>query len=664
MRKFINSNHRVTPLEDFKPYDFELVAEYEKLKITCSTRTINILEQLEIESEFSSGFSAKLNFLNTYFFQSFNFSAIRNSGKKTIDQIHNILKTLHEIVEQGNEGNRTDPKDQKTRQASSEKVNIETVEEYQILKSKCRIRTINVLELLEEEQDFHLNESAKISFIENMFFSTINYKSIKKAGDRTVDELVGIRQALWKFISAPSSPVKVSSPVLKLNILEKHLVHSFPDVDLETLKIEAMFSVQRVFCALFSELRLSRNVGVILHFYFFQSSNLSYYQIAEMAGCTRERVRQIFNKLNDSILPGLINSLSTFKDYLVLENVVPNGSDSIIEINPISNFKFNGKDFASNFNRDKVVLSSFLKDEYTIINDLLLIRNPKKVVFDFKTTLFFLKKELVEDVRISELLEFLNEQIYEFETVQFDYNLRILIERFYKESDQNLASEIIDVLLTLIKKIKVENILVDMGKLHRLEKSQRTDEIKSLVEDLLRGSQSGIRTQTILEFLSQNHIEIGIQQLLAILGRATQQFARIGHGAWVLKELLPNNEMRGSVREIVEGLLNDTEKPLHISELLSFFKTFRPLSEHSLRTNLKVSENIHFTFFNCGYIGKKKKKYDDSWYLIPPFNPRKFTLILNNKSLNYNEKIDSLVNIGFPRIHCEYLIRNREEKGK
>jgi hypothetical protein len=219
-------------------------------------------------------------------------------------------------------------------------------------------------------------------------------------------------------------------------------------------------------------------------------------------------------------------------------------------------------------------------------------------------------------------------------------------------------------LVILIQKIKVENIPVEPGKIKRIELSKKEDDILSHIQDFLRNSQTGKRTRTIIEYLKQQNVGIGLQQLLALLGKSTNKFARVGHGAWVLKEWLPDNKLKGSVREIVDGILNDSEKPLHFSEILSFFQTFRPITENSLRTNLKVSENFHFTFFNCGFIGLKSKKYDPFWYQIPPLIPGKFIAALENKLMNYDEKIKSLERLGFPRIHCEYLIQKRKEKGK
>ncbi len=644
-------------------YFLEIEAEYEKQKTTCSTRTINILQQLEIQSGYTSGFEAKVTFLKEHFFQTYDFSSIRNSGKKTIDEIQNLTKALKRLYKQAKVDYKIIPELQASPALSFEKVNLKTVEEYERLKLNCRARTVHILEQQEKAEGYHTSDSAKIALVERLFFSPVNYKSFKNSGTQTMRELIEIRNNLWKFITPRNPAYPIDEPSELQNALEKHLFLSFPNCQSDILKIGDKFSLQRVFCSFLSKFKFSHKAGTPLHSYLFHKTNLSFKEIAAQTGYTRERVRQVVKKYSDSHLPNLLSSLRTFKECLKIENVVSGNAETFLEIKPILDFSFNGKDFYSNGRRDKDVLAGWLEDKFCFINELPMFKGSQSAVFDMTGHFYFLNKEMAVQARVSELLAYLEKEIYDFESVQFEYNLNVLIRRFYQESRLIVDSFSIDAIIELVGKIKTSEVQFNPSLIRKVEKNRRNDEIKELILDFMEGEQHSKTTQAIFDYLAERHIEINIQQLLFLLGKSTQEFARIGLGRWVLKKRLPQNQIKGSVREIVERLLKDAEKPLHVSEIIDYFKTFRPISERSLRTNLRVSENIHFTFFNCGFIGLKNKNYDAFWFNLPRFDPRKFTIIVENKSLSHTEKINLFEKYSFPRIHCEYLINKRNDKG-
>lgn len=71
------------------------------------------------------------------------------------------------------------------------------------------------------------------------------------------------------------------------------------------------------------------------------------------------------------------------------------------------------------------------------------------------------------------------------------------------------------------------------------------------------------------------------------------------------------------MRETIEQKLYESEVPLHISEIHEYVNSLRPISEHSLRSNMRMEEDKIFTFFNCSFIGLSAKIYDEYWYQIP-----------------------------------------------
>jgi hypothetical protein len=257
------------------------------------------------------------------------------------------------------------------------------------------------------------------------------------------------------------------------------------------------------------------------------------------------------------------------------------------------------------------------------------------------------------------LLNFLETEIHEFESVLFDYNLKILIRRYYQEKELRIDESTNEILFSLISRIKREVIKVDQKRVERNLKKQQNEYVRQMIEDYLRRENQAKRTYHIIELLKSNYIEIETYKLLSQMNKWTQTFSRVGNGLWGLTEWLESKNTKGSIREIVEKLLAQHNNPLHISEIISFLKEFRPITEHSLLSNIKVSENIHFQLFNCSFIGLRNKDYDNYWFKIPRFKASDLRSILKNNKLNYEEQINALINKGYPRIHCEYILQKR-----
>jgi hypothetical protein len=414
-------------LDPANPISLLVVAKYEKIKTVCSGRTKNILSHLEINSNYYSGSNARVSFLNTYLLQNFDFNSIRHSGKKTTDEIRKMVEIIKRFQSDINEIIGSVQDNEVNEVSEIDRISQTTFQHYENLKVKCSTRTIHILSKLEGSEDYVTSTEKKTAFVEKLFFTNYNFNQIRSAGVKTVNELNGIRQALRRFVSARNPSETMINPVVAANNLEKYLIHSFPKGNLKDLKIGDRLSTQRVFCALLSELKLGAKMGTALSFHLFHNEFLTYRQIAEKAQCTVETVRLSVKRFENSMLPSLVDTLQTYSEFLSYENVVPDNPDTILEIEPIATFQFAGHDFPRNFRRDRFVLTELLKKEYCFINEFRLIQYEESKSFHVKEKFFFLRRKLADDANITHLLEYLNGQIYQFESVRYDYNLRMSI---------------------------------------------------------------------------------------------------------------------------------------------------------------------------------------------------------------------------------------------
>jgi len=283
-----------------------------------------------------------------------------------------------------------------------------------------------------------------------------------------------------------------------------------------------------------------------------------------------------------------------FTDYI--EGFVPNKSQSFIEIQPIESFVFENISFKPNNRYFELLLKAYYKEEFQLINQLFVKELGDSKVFNYPEHLLFISNDLFSASHFIALLNFLEDQIYLFECADFDYNLKVLIERFYNEHNYQYQAQMILDVHEIIVKLKRTVISVNLADVKRLKRRERKGNLKQNIEDFLVEKGEAQKTADILNELKENDIEIEGPTLLHQLNIWNQVFARFGNGMWGLRNWIKGDAPKGSIREIVEGLLQSKDEPIHVSEILNYFETFRPISETSLLSNIRVSENIHFHF--------------------------------------------------------------------
>jgi hypothetical protein len=651
-------------LRENDPIIAKVIMHYEALKEYCSVRTSNILNQLEESFYYNRSLSNKVLFLNTYFFRPFDFLNIRNAGKKTVTELYNLSKSLKEHYEkknlptdEANSNSNINIRDTAQVQFFELKqIDFRTLQEYQFLKRKCSVRTRNILRLIEVNSNFGESIENQIFFLKKYFLSNFDYSKLENAGTKTVNELKEIRKSLASLVVKDLNE-KNGNDEIRGNKINFFLTTYLGQLDFNELKVENYYSLQKVFRVLIEHNNLTKKVKQVLFEYLISHNEINYQNIASQANCSIETVRKSSKHVADYLIPSIVESLKSFSNDLKIESLQTDRSNIFLEIQHFDNFWFNSELFKTNSIFSHYLLPRYLEPDHIYINQLSPLVEGKSAVFDCKDYFYFVSKEFSEKINFPALLEFLNDEIYNFESSMFDYNLKILIGRYFSENELPIEKNSLELVFNFILKIKREIVEVIPSRIGKVQRNKNKEDIKRIVEEFLGKSNQAKKTKEIIAELQSNNIEIEPTKLLHHLNKWTHIFSRVGNGAWGLTEWLTSKKMKGSIREIVEKLLIESERPLHISEILSFFQKFRPMVETSLVANIKVSENINFIIFNCSFIGLKGKDYDSSWLSIPRFLPSDLMSVINTKSLSLNERIATLEKKGYPRIHCEYLIR-------
>jgi len=532
-------------------------------------------------------------------------------------------------------------------------------------KSLLKKRTRNVLDKLELEVMFDSNTNNKRIFFETFFLIDFDYKKLPNIGSDSERQLIQLRNKLKEEIENLIDDVGIHNFERKilLSKLSDLFKEQYSEELVNLITSDNNYKLKIAFCLLlYYSGNTNNNLGII-DYYLFDSNIYTHKEISQKLECSPELVRITIRAIDSKLIQSIVSQIkSTIPfDPIDVNNKLQN---SYLDLPNIEEFTFQGNHFTPNTRLTKLFYQNYFINSFNLIDVLIKSNKLDLFCFDFTNKNILISIDLTSKTDFVNLLIFLNEEIYNFESIGFEYNLKVLISRFYNEKSlcQNSTNEL-EVLYQIVSRILVEKFEVDPIKLRKLKSNEITNNVLDIAERLINESNSPIKTQTILEEVQSNGIEITTQQLLHKLGKSSSTFVRIGNSLWGLRNESNLNGLGGSLRDMIEDILIKRENPIHISELLEIITKIRPISIHSLLTNLRVAENHHFKFFHCSFIGLGNKKYNSSWDSIPKLNPghlRKAKYKFG-KNFNINEVTEYLFEkYGYPQIHIRYLLSNNE----
>ena len=528
-------------------------------------------------------------------------------------------------------------------------------------------RTRNVLDSLENKYDYSIGQEQKILFFKKHFLANFDFKQLDNVGANSAKELTQFTEALRTYILGTASASEDLYKSLTVKQLSKLFGYHYNPELIESIVIGDQYHFQKTLCILLHTIPLTNKKRQILKYLLFDSNSYPAKELAKLIGCSYELVRVNNDFLNDDFIPAKINLISNSISATPFD--LPNATEKLyIEIQNIEHFEFDGCLITPNPTLSKLAFRLIFKDKLILVDEILKELLIEINSFDVTQANIFINPEFVKKSHLSQLLQFLDTEIYNFEIVSFEYDLKILITRFYRENDLTVLSrDEIDILYRIILRVKKKEFLIEKMDLKRIVKKERTNHILKIAEELLKEANAPLKTQVLLNAINDNGIEMDVHQLLHKLGKNKNTFIRLGNSLWGLKERDQIEELRGSLREIVEDILLKRDMPIHISDLIAIIEKMRPISLLSLNSNLRASESKMFKFFNCSFIGLTAKKYEQYWYDIPRFRPaylRKEQILLGSRAndIDLVERMHSIY--GYPKIHVEYVLSTRAKIGE
>lgn len=533
---------------------------------------------------------------------------------------------------------------------------------YQLEKQFLPIKVKNILTKTEYLADFNDSMEDKLEFFRKYFLKSLNFKVIRGVGSKTIIDLKNFTQVVLNYKNLDdnffnNTNLNVAEPPKSLT---DHLNLLFNDnyspQELASFVNGESYKFQRVLILLLNT-SFNETQTNIYWYYYFEKEHFTYTGLANKLFFSKELVRVYIKNFEDKILNKLCAKIKNRlgDNY---SDIPPFDNSHFLNLDNFENFEFDGKVYTPNFKLMKLVYTCFLGDDYIHFEQLIKESVEYNKSFDLKEQNLFLTKIFVETYKIQGLLNYLNKEIFNFEITESDYDLAQLVYQFFTknsiEINNSIITSICEELILKVKKVEWDFYAVGA-------KNQRKKKYRKMIIDYtynyLKECNSVQKTRPILENLAKNKMIVDRFELMNILCREKSKFIKFGLGVWGLTDWQIGLDLKGSIRQIVVAMLQANELPIHISEIHETINKIRPISFHSLDTNLRADIHDTFKFFNCSYIGLSKKKYDKYWKKIPRFYSLK---AIKNRIKNQNfetlaDEIDFIIKkFGYPKKHLEY----------
>ncbi len=378
-------------------------------------------------------------------------------------------------------------------------------------------------------------------------------------------------------------------------------------------------------------------------------------EISSRIGLTKERTRQIRNKLLDNF-----NQYFSFVSFLEKENLNFYSLDTTslllnIDQKFIEELSKNEMVNYNNFFINRILLT-LLKDKYTLIGDekkgvlryssrkhhnwstTYLVSNQFQSMFDFE--------ELINDVDIRLATKIEEDYKFHFQTYLLNF----------KKTDCFVHLDEISQIAEHILYNEFEIIIDSEDSINFARNSMKT--MLDYIYETLKEANKPLTVYEIFDILNQQNP--GISKSAEALRGSCQRDTRLMYfgrsSTYGLKtwEGKLENIKGGTMHDISEEFLLQFDEPKQIGEIVEYVKSFRNnVTSKNLFYNLKSAEHRRFVFFQNRFVGLVSKTYNTDLF---PTVPKYYS---NKKSWEENFQLLEIFTLENERL--PYSSGNEEE---
>lgn len=532
--------------------------------------------------------------ITKHFLNKGTFLNLRNCGRKSNDELINVAEQYLESIgeenlnKKGETGNLFDY----TSELSEIKMDIfNNYLSYYLENTTARSRNV-----------FDKNFGTSNKRL-NFFLKTSDFLTLENSGSSTVLELKSIKAKLLNDIENIKN---ISDEDVNSFFNTSYLKSKFP-----TLEIEENIANSKILIAdhflknpyIFNdnEIEIIKNNLTI-----FDNKKHTLEKTADFLNLSRERVRQIRNKIINTLKEKLNFIINIKDDYFEINNYSLNYLILSDKNQEITNRKFNTI-FTKPFYTFLFFINNYNFEIIGNIEDAFVERDFTKRNSHQWKNIYLLRKELLSEIRVENLIdtlflkskskidnqEFINLEDYINETCPYK---QILLQFLKKITLEEFEFEQQDNFIIVPRNTRKNAHEYSYESLKILGKPSSVSEIFIKIKELYPDfdiTESGVRASM----------------------RRLFGFVPIGRSSnFGLKEWEETMEFKGgTLREIIREYLENLDAPQKIDDILEYIRKFRKTSRNSLNSNLKLDKSDTFRFFEKSFIGLKDKEYSNEF---------------------------------------------------
>lgn len=571
-----------------------------------SVRSYHVCKQNDLNS---------IKDLKDYYFKYKSFDRLKNCGRKSNEELIKICFNYQE--EHSICSNDYLEKEKPLKTIISELTRLQR----EVINSFILVNTNSLSVRSKNAILFHLNNNLKIkNFADNILLEeNFQVNKIKNVGTKSIPELeiyiVLIKDFIFEVNESTNEKHLIS---LKNNFLIQH-TFSISRIPKEILESESIFLLTNFLLnnnALFDQ----TNTFIIKKAFKVYKSQIpsTLEGIANEVNLTRERVRQIRKESLDEFFKKLL-FIKNFNDDLFQKyNIDINSNQIEIDEDIVSTINKTNK---INFSREftTYILFVYLNNSFSLIGNIEDVLLPK--YFNARNrhnwnNFYLIEKKITREIDFNSLVNDIKNRISNRIVESYSFNFKSYLSRFLTNNNIEflylafpIAERIINEEFELY--LDLDENLIFKRNTHK----QVPEYIIEALEDLNKPS----KLSDIYNWISNQYPE-ATKSKEALRGSCQRSNKIIYFGrssTFGLKkwEKTRDDIKGGTIKDIVTELLENSNKPIHITEILEEIHKYRAkTNERNIITNLKLDPNKSFIIFNQKFIGLSNKVNDYDLY--------------------------------------------------
>lgn len=445
-----------------------------------------------------------------------------------------------------------------------------------------------------------------------LFEDGFDIKKIKNIGAGSVSELEIYIDIVEGFIIEVS---KNENDKYLISLKNKFLIQntfSLSNIPYEILESESIFQLtnflinQNAFYDINQTKILTKSFKIYLN-----SPELTLDEIAGELDLSRERVRQIRKIIFEELFPKLLFN-QNFDDNLFEKYNIDN-TQYYIEINSNQQEVIN-KHNKTNFTKEFItyIIYSYWSCEFELVGnkkDVLLPRSFNARNRHNWNNFYLVKKELAQEFDFMSFANDISERLNERLEETYSFSFKSYLSNFLINDNLEILSTIMEIAEKIVNQefeiyVDLEdNLIFERNSvktlpqyicdaLEEIGKPSTVEEIYNFIENKNPGTS---KSSEALRGSCQR------AESLIFFGRSSTY----GLKKW---EIEMENIKGGTIKNIIAELLNISDTPIHINEILNEVHKYREFTnERNIITNLKLDPSKDFIIYNQKFVGLKAK---------------------------------------------------------